>query len=155
VKTFRGYAESFLTGSLTYLTFSLVFTTGCTAGRMSPNSLASSQILLDAALAEDVIDCAERQFRAGGYATHRDPRNPRMVQGDLETSTAGSGYEVNVARAYLTPVDGNSKLLQWGVQAETRQFKSRGSLVGYEIRTPPRGEVMLLTRQVTETCAKA
>jgi len=121
---------------------------------MSPNSLASSQILVDAALAGDVIDCAERQFRAAGYATHRDPKNPRMVQGDLETSTAGSGYEVNVARAYLTPVDSNPKLLQWGAQAETRQFNSRGSLVGYEIRTPARGEVLLLTRQVTQTCAK-
>jgi hypothetical protein len=78
-----------------------------------------------------------------------------MVQGDRETSTAGSGYEVNVARAYLRPVDSNPKLLQWGVQAETRQFASRAYNSGYEIRTPARGDVLLLIRGVTDTCAKA
>ncbi len=123
---------------------------------MSPTPAASSgQILIDAAVGGDAIACAEEQFKAAGYATHRDAKNSLMVQGDRETPTEGTGYEVNVARAYLGPVDGNSKLLQWGVQAETRQFKTRGSLVGYEIRTPTRGEVLLLTRQVTETCAKA
>jgi hypothetical protein len=78
-----------------------------------------------------------------------------MVQGDRETSAEGSGFEVNVARAYLRPVDSNPKLLQWGVQAETRQFQSRGYNSGYEIRTPARGDVLQLTREVTKTCAKA
>jgi len=116
---------------------------------------SSGQVLVDAAVGGDVIACAEEQFKAAGYGTHRDPRNPLIVQGDRETSTVGTGYEVNVARAYLRPLDGNPKLLQWGVQAETRQFQSRGYNSGYEIRTPARGDVLLLTRTVTETCAKA
>jgi hypothetical protein len=138
------------------LALALVFTAGCSAGRMSSTPPASSgQVLVDAAVGGDVIACAEEQFKAAGYGTHRDPRNPLIVQGDRETSTVGTGYEVNVARAYLRPLDGNPKLLQWGVQAETRQFQSRGYNSGYEIRTPARGDVLLLTRTVTETCAKA
>jgi hypothetical protein len=156
VKTYQRHAACWLTSALPGFTLAVVFTTGCAAGRVSPSPAASSgQALVDAALAGDVIACAEQQFRAAGYATHRDARNPLMVQGDRETSTAGSGYEVNVARAYLRPVDSNPKLLQWGVQAETRQFASRGYNSGYEIRTPARGDVLLLIRGVTDTCAKA
>jgi hypothetical protein len=115
----------------------------------------SSQILIDAAVGVDAIACAEEQFRVAGYNTHRDARNPLVVQGDRETSTAGTGYEVNVARAYLTPVDGNPKLLRWGVQAETRVFSSRGYNSSYEIREPARGDVLLLTREITKRCAGA
>ena len=153
VKTFRRHPAGGRSSARHGLALALAFIIGCAAGRMSPN--ASPQVLVDAAVGGDVISCAEEQFKAAGYGTHRDPGNPLIVQGDRETSTVGTGYEVNVARAYLRPVDGNPKLLQWGVQAETRQFQSRGYNSGYEIRTPARGDVLLLTRTVTETCAKA
>jgi len=155
LKALQRHPVCWLASALPCLTLVLAFTTGCAAGRLSPTPPASSgQVLVDAALAGDLIDCAEQQFRAAGYATHRDARNPLIVQGDRETSIAGTGYEVNVARAYLRPVASSPKLLQWGVQAETRQFQSRGYNSGYEIRTPARGDVLLLTRGVTETCAK-
>ena len=156
LKVLTRRAACWLSSAITGLTLALVFTTGCAAGRVSPTpSAPSSQVLIDAALAGDAVACAEEQFRAAGYATHRDARNPLVVQADRETSTVGTGYEVNVARAYLRPVDGNPKLLQWWVSAETRAFSSRGYNSGYEIRTPARGEVLLLTRRVTEICAKA
>jgi hypothetical protein len=123
---------------------------------MSPSRIApSSQVLVDAPIAGDAIACAEEQFRVAGYGTHRDAKNPLVVQGDRETSTVGTGYEVNVARAYLRPVDGNPSVMQWGVQAETRIFSSRGQNSSYEIRTPARGDVLLLTREVTKICAKS
>jgi hypothetical protein len=114
-----------------------------------------SEVIIDAAFGGDAIACAEDQFRSAGYATHRDPKNPLVVQGDRETSTGGTGYEVNIARAWLRPVDGNPKLLQWAVWSETHVFASRGFTSGYEIRTPARGDVVLLTREVTKLCARA
>jgi hypothetical protein len=107
------------------------------------------------ALSEDVLACAEKQFRAAGYATHRDAKTPLVVKADRETSTSGNAYELNVVGAHLSPVDGNPNLMHWWVSAETRAFRSRDYNAGYEIRTPPRGDALLLTRGVMETCAKS
>ena len=154
MKVFRRDPACGLSGARPELALALVFIIGCAAGRASPTTASSPHVLVPLALAGDVLACAEEQFRAAGYAPHRDARTPLVVQADRETSTEGNGYEVNVAAANLSPVDGNPSLLQWWVYAETRAFRSRDYNSGYEIRTPPRGDLLLLTRRVKDTCAR-
>lgn len=129
---------------------------GCVAGRTrgSTSQSAPRTVPVDAAVAGDVLACAEEQFRAAGYAAHRDVRTPLVIQAERETPTTGDAYEVNVAGAHLGSADRNSKVLQFWVSAETRTFRSRAYNAGYELREPARPDVVQLAQGVMVACAK-
>ena len=134
-----------------------VLASGCVARRTSGSTsqaASPSAVLVDAALAEDVLACAEEQFRTAGYATHRDVRTPRVIRAERDASPAGDAYELNVAGAALSSVDGNPNELKLSVSAETRSFRSRDYNAGYELRSTPRGDVLQVTRSVMVNCAK-
>jgi hypothetical protein len=99
-----------------------------------------------------VLACAERQFSAAGYATHRDVTNPLGVQAQRETSNDGDAYQVNVAGAQLRPVKGNPKEMSFVVSAETRLFHSRAYNSGYELRPTARDDVVRLAQSVRVGC---
>jgi hypothetical protein len=106
------------------------------------------------AVADDVLACAETQFKTAGYATHRDVSTPREIRADREMSIAGDAYELNVAGAFLSPVGGNPNVLGFWVSAETREFRSRDYNVGYTLRMFPRGDVVQVTHAVMTTCTR-
>jgi hypothetical protein len=152
VKTFRRNSICWLARTLPCATLGLALTSACVSTRTS-GSTNQAPVLVDAALAEDILACAEEQYKTAGYATHRDVRTPRAVQAEREGSGSGSGYELNVTGAALRPVDGNSKALRLAVWAETRAFQSRDLNSGYEIRSTARAEVQQVARSVMARCA--
>jgi hypothetical protein len=111
-------------------------------------------VLVDAAKAEDVLACAERQYAALGYIVQRGATGTRSTRAQRETSTIRDAYEVNVTRADLASVDGNPNLLRLLVRSETREYPSRGANVGYTLRFAPRGDVVQLAQSVLATCGK-
>jgi hypothetical protein len=152
---FRPRAPHCLARAVLCMATGLVLTTGCATRQTSGSTsqaVSSNPVVIDAALAEDVLGCAEDQFRAAGYATHRDVRTPRAIRAEREASV-GDGYELNVTGAALRSVDGNPNILRLTVWAETRAFRSRDINSGYEIRSTPRGEVQQLARTVMARCA--
>jgi hypothetical protein len=152
VNTLRHNSIRWLARALPCATLGLALTSGCVSTRSS-GSTNQAPVLVDAALGEDVLACAEEQFKAAGYATHRDVRTPRAVRAEREGSGTGAGYELNVTGAALRPVEGNPNVLRLAVWAETRAFQSRDLNSGYEIRSTPRGEVQQLARSVMSRCA--
>ena len=136
----------------------MLITGGCVSGHTSGSrkpSASANIVVVEAARAPHVLACAEEQFRAAGYATHRDARRPLAITADRETSTGGDAYEVNVAGTTLSAVDGIPEVLRLWVSAETREFRSRGFNSGYSIRPTPRADVSFLVQGVMTTCAKA
>ena len=134
----------------------LVLTSGCGTRRTSGSAdqaVSSNPVLVDTARAEDVLTCAEEQFRAAGYATHRDVRTPREIRAEREASGTGAGYELNVTGAALRSVDGNPNVLRLAVWAETRAFQSRDLNSGYELRSTARADVQQVARSVVVRCA--
>jgi hypothetical protein len=147
----------FLDGATPAVIFGLTLASGCgrAPGANAPAPAAPQEaVLVDAAKAEDVLTCAERQYEARGYLVQRTPEDTRSIRAQRETSMTGESYEVNVTRADLASVEGNPNLLRLLVSSETRLFPSRGYNVGYSLRATPRSDVVQLAQSVLETCSK-
>jgi hypothetical protein len=155
MNVFQRHPKRLLTRPILGSILGLVVANGCVAGRTvgsTGGAAPPTGIRVDAALAGEVLACAEQQFTAAGYVTHRDVTNPLGVQAQRETSDDGDAHEVNVASAQLRPVKGNPKEMHFFVSAETRMFHSRGLLAGYELRATARDDVVRVARSVGVTC---